>query len=67
MKYSDITNINSLFHTGWHPNDGDYVKENSIKEGSQMEKDMLRHKVKIWTLSILIFAAFSGSIFLLSI
>jgi len=67
MKYSEITNLSSLFHTDWHPESGDYDKENSVKEGKLMVNKLKRHKIVVWFLSTLIFVSFTVSIFLLSI
>ena len=67
MKYSEITNLGSLFHTDWHPESGDYVKKNSVKEGKLMVNKLKRHKIAVWFLSTLILVSFTVSIFLLSI
>jgi len=67
MKNFDIASINSLFQTDWHPKKGDYVKENSIKDGRSMQDQVRKHKITVWLLSSIIFATFIISIVLLSI
>ncbi|VAX28107.1 hypothetical protein MNBD_IGNAVI01-2958 [hydrothermal vent metagenome] len=66
MKLTELTQINSLFHTDWHPDNGDFVKENSIKDGEIMENRIRRHKIAVWALSTLIFLLFALSMILLS-
>ena len=66
MKLTELTQIHSLFHTDWHPNNGDFVKENSIKDGEIMESRIRRHKFVVWTLTTLIFLLFAISMVLLS-
>jgi len=66
MKLTELAQINSLFHTDWHPDNGDFVKENSIKDGEIMESRIRRHKFTVWTLTTLIFLLFAASMILLS-
>ena len=67
MKKIEITALNSLFHTDWHPEKGDYVKENSMKEGEIMVNRLQRYKVTVWLLSTIIVVSFAVSIVLLSV
>lgn len=67
MKKLEITPLNSLFHTNWHPERGDYVKENSMKEGEILGNRLRRYKVAVWLLSSVIVTLFAVSIFLLSV
>ncbi|MEN8192488.1 MAG: hypothetical protein ABFS12_06695 [Bacteroidota bacterium] len=50
MKNLDISTINSLFQTNWHPNQGDFVKENSIKDGEVLQDQLKKHRIKVWFL-----------------
>ena len=67
MKSLNISMINSLFQSDWHPKQGDYVKENSINDGKIMRNRMRKHKIKVWVLSLLIFGMFAAAMILLSI
>ena len=67
MKKLDITPLNSLFHTDWHPERGDYVKESSMKEGEILVNRLQRYKVTVWFLSTIIVASFVVSLVLLSV
>jgi len=53
MKNFDATLISSLFQSNWHPEKGDYVKENSIRDGESMRNQVRRHKITVWLLSSL--------------
>ncbi len=66
MKLTELAQIHSLFHTDWHPENGDFVKENSINDRKIMESRIRRHKIAVWTLTSLIFLLFAISMVLLS-
>lgn len=67
MKKIDISIINNLFQADWHPNKGDYVKENTIKDGKIMEDQIKKHRRTVWSLWVLIIGLFAVSMVVLSL
>ena len=67
MKKIDISIINNLFQTDWHPTKGDYVKENTIKDGKIMEDQIRKHRRTVWSLWVLIIGLFAVSMVVLSL
>lgn len=67
MKKIDISTVNSLFQTNWHPTKGDYVKENTIKDGKVMEDQIRKHRITVWSLWGLIIGLFVVSMIVLSL
>lgn len=66
MQKIDISTLNNLFQTDWHPAKGDYVKENSIKDGEIMEDQLRKHRITVWSLWGLIIGLFAVSMIILS-
>lgn len=67
MNKLEFSALNSLFHTDWNPGKGDFVKENSMKDGEIMESRLRKHKITVWLLSIIIVISFAASIAFLSV
>lgn len=67
MKNIELSTFNSLFHTDWHPEKGDFVKENSMKEGTILVNRLRRYKITVWLLSTIIVFSFAASIVFLSV
>ncbi len=60
MKNSNFEHFSSLLHTDWHPEKGDFVKENSLNDSAQFNKRLRNHNILIGALIggiILIFVA----------
>ncbi len=66
MKKTDISTLNNLFQTDWHPTKGDYVKENTIEDGNLMEDQLRKHRMTVWSLWGLIIGLFIVSMIILS-
>ena len=67
MKSPNFENFSSLLHTDWHPEKGDFVKENSLKDSALFNKRIRKHNITAITLSILIGVLFIAAIIFLSI
>jgi len=67
MKNSNFENFNSLLHTDWHPDKGDFIKENSLQDSEQFKVRMKKHNIIAISLAISIVIVFIASIIILSI
>ena len=67
MKSSNFENFSSLLHTDWHPEKGDFVKENSLKDSAQFNQRIRKHNITAISLSVLILLVFVAAIVILSL
>jgi len=67
MKSSNFENFSSLLHTDWHPEKGDFVKENSINDSTQFNDRLRKHNITVISLSVLIVLIFGAAIIILSL
>ena len=59
------SNFNSLLHTDWHPEKGDFDKENSQKDSEQFKEKIRRQNILAISLTVFIVIAFLIAIVLL--
>ncbi len=67
MKNSNFENFSSLLHTDWHPEKGDFVKENSLSDSAQFNKRLRNHNILVGSLIGGIILIFVVAIVLLSV
>ncbi len=67
MKNSNFENFSSLLHTDWHPEKGDFVKENSLSDSAQFNKRLRNHNILVSSLIVGIVLIFLAAIVLLSV
>lgn len=67
MKNSNFENFNSLLHTDWHPEQGDFVKENSLQDSEQFKNRMRQYNILAVSLTISIIVVFVAAIVILSL
>jgi len=62
MKTSNFENFSSLLHTDWHPEKGDFEKENSQKDSELFKGKIRRQNILAISLTLFIAIAFSVAI-----
>ena len=67
MKTSNFENFSSLLHTDWHPEKGDFVKENSLRDSAQFNQRIRKHNITVISLSVLIAIVFIAALVILSL
>jgi hypothetical protein len=67
MKHSNFENFNSLLHTDWNPQKGDFVKENSLNDSAQFQDRMKKYNLLVGSLTALIVIVLITAIILFSI
>jgi len=67
MKTSNFENFSSLLHTDWHPEKGDFIKENSINDSTLFNDRLRKHNVTVISLSVFIAIVFIATIVILSL
>lgn len=67
MDKQEVSIINSLFRSDWNPEKGDFVKENSIKDGEVLRDQLKKHRTTVWFLWSMIIAIFVIAMVILSI
>jgi hypothetical protein len=67
MKSPNFENFSSLLHTDWHPEKGDFVKENSLKDSAQFNQRIKNHNITAISLTALIAVVFTATIIFLSL
>lgn len=67
MKSSNFENFSSLLHTDWHPEKGDFIKENSLRDSAQFNQRIRKHNITVISLSVLIVIVFIAAIVVLSL
>ena len=67
MKTSNFEKFSSLLHTDWHPEKGDFIKENSINDSTQFNDRLRKHNFTVISLSVLIAIIFITAIVILSL
>ncbi len=67
MKSPNFENFSSLLHTDWHPDKGDFVKENSLQESEQFKNRMRQYNILAVSLTISIIVVFVAAIVILSL
>jgi|GEM_PF-3091551 len=67
MKNSNFENFSSLLHTDWHPDKGDFVKENSLQDSEQFKNRMRKYNILAVSLTISIIVVFVAAIVILSL
>ncbi|PIQ08979.1 MAG: hypothetical protein COW71_08860 [Ignavibacteriales bacterium CG18_big_fil_WC_8_21_14_2_50_31_20] len=67
MKSSNFENFSSLLHTDWRPENGDFIKENSLQDSEQFKNRIRKHNIIAVSLAISIVIVFIASIIILSI
>ena len=67
MKSPNFENFSSLLHTDWHPEKGDFVKENSLKDSAQFNQRIRKHNITAIALTLLIGVVFVAAIVILSL
>ena len=67
MKNSNFENFSSLLHTDWHPEKGDFSKENSLKDSAQFNDRLREHNILAISLGIGIVIIFVAAIIFLSL
>ncbi len=66
MKNLDLGKFSSLLHTDWHPEKGDFVKENSLSDSAQFNKKVRNRNIFIGSLISGIIIVFILAIVILS-
>jgi len=56
-----------LLHTDWRPENGDFIKENSLQDSEQFKNRIRKHNIIAVSLAISIVIVFIASIIILSI
>ena len=67
MKSSKFENFSSLLHTDWHPDKGDFVKENSLQDSAQFNSRIKKHNIMVGSLIAAIVLVFIGAILVFSL
>ena len=67
MKSPNFENFSSLLHTDWHPDKGDFVKENSLQDSEQFKNRMRKYNILAVSLTISIIVVFVAAIVILSL
>ena len=67
MKTSNFENFSSLLHTDWHPEKGDFVKNNSLNDSAQLRKRIQKHNIVVGSLIATIFVVLIGAVIFFSI
>ena len=67
MKSPNFENFSSLLHTDWHPEKGDFVKENSLKDSALFNQRIRKHNITAIALTVLIGVVFIAAIIILSL
>jgi uncharacterized membrane protein YvbJ len=67
MKNSNFENFSSLLHTDWHPEKGDFIKDNSLNDSAQLRKKIQKHNILVGSLVAVIFVVLIGAVILFSI
>jgi uncharacterized ion transporter superfamily protein YfcC len=67
MKNIKIDNFSSLLHTDWHPEKGDFVKENSLQDSAQFNNRIKKHNILAISLVVAIIVVFSVAIVVVSL
>ncbi len=50
MKNSNLEKFSSLLHTDWHPEKGDFIKENSLSDSAQFNKRLRNRNLLVGSL-----------------
>ena len=67
MKSSNFENFSSLLHTDWHPEKGDFVKNNSLNDSALLRKKIQTHNVVVSSLIVVLLTVLIGAIIFFSI
>ncbi len=67
MKSTNFENFSSLLHTDWHPEKGDFVKENSLRDSAQFNSRIKKHNILAISLTALIVVVFAATIVIFSL
>ena len=67
MKHSNFENFNSLLHTDWNPEKGDFIKENSLNDSAIFQDKMKKHNLLAGSLVVAIVVVFIIALVVLSI
>lgn len=67
MKNSNLGSFNSLLHTDWHPEKGDFSKENSLNDSAQFNDRLRKHNILAISLAVSIIIVFAAAIVFLSL
>ena len=67
MKSSNFEKFSSLLHTDWHPEKGDFVKENSLRDSAQFNQRIRKHNITVISLIVFIAVVFIAAIVILSL
>jgi len=67
MKNSNFEKHSSLLHTDWHPEHGDFPKENSLNDSAQFNDRLKKHNILSISLGVGILVLFVAAIIFLSL
>lgn len=67
MKSSNFENFSSLLHTDWHPDKGDFIKENSLRDSAQFNQRIKKHNILAISLAAFIVVVFVAAIIFVSL
>ena len=67
MKNSNLDKFTSLLHTDWHPEKGDFIKENSLNDSAQFNKRLRNRNIMVGSLIGGIILVFIIAILVLSV
>ncbi|MCF6269299.1 MAG: hypothetical protein L3J41_06305 [Melioribacteraceae bacterium] len=67
MRTSNFEKFSSLLHTDWHPEKGDFIKENSLRDSAQFNQRIRKHTILAISLTAFIAVVFVAAIIFVSL